>query len=147
MNTYHRFLNNIGSRSLNRSVYRVSLGDTPNNRVPGIYISQITTAPHNRLHVPFFPGFLHGFLHVTFHSGVKGKIAINQFLPLFPGYFQPFCQSPSRNAVNNSEISRFRSSPHLRGHFFQGHVINLGCRCSMHILASQECVDQFRRAT
>ena len=147
MNTYHRFLNNIGCRSLYRSVHRVPLGNTPYNRIPGIYISQITTAAHDRLHVPFFPGFLHGFFHVTFHSGIKGKIAFNQFLTLFPGNFQPFRQSPSRNAVNNPEISRFRPSSHLRGHLVQRHMINFRCRCSMDVFPFQESIDQLRRTT
>ena len=85
MDTDHRYLDDVGSRSLNRGIDGIALRETAYRGVAAQYVGQITPPAEKRFHLAVVARELFLFFYVVCHAGEGGKIVVYQLLCLLAG--------------------------------------------------------------
>ncbi|MNE71592.1 hypothetical protein D3C80_1674820 [compost metagenome] len=79
---HHSQLDNIGSRSLNRSIHCSTFSKRPEVEVAGINLRQIAAALQQGRNIALLTGILHNIIHILAHALEDLKILLDE-----PGCF------------------------------------------------------------
>ena len=78
---------------------------------------------------------LNRFVHIVFYSAICLEIVFNQFLGLSTAYSHTLCQTKSRYAVYDTEISGFGFASLCFGNLIYWFVEYLGSSCGMDVMS------------
>ena len=121
LDLYHSYLDNIGSRALNRSIYCYSFGEAAYSGVLRIDVGQVQLASEESLYETVAASLLDSLLHISFYVGERFEISVDNSRRLFTGYIEPLRQTESRYAVDDTEVCGLGFSSHIGGNLFDRH--------------------------
>ena len=147
VDTNHRHLDDIGGRTLNRRVDGVALGKAPHSGITAVDVGQVAATVEERLHIAFLPCCLLCLFHIFPYLREGFEIAIDEFTRLGTVDFQPFCQSEDGDAIDDAEIGPFGLPALVASHLVDTHLINIGSRCRVNVVALYKRIDHVFVAT
>ena len=124
---YHRQLDNIRCRPLNRGIHSHALSQGTLVEIAAPDGRQITAAAIPGQHIAIFLCLCHNLVNKALYPLALGKILVNIILCLFPWDVQILRQPIIADAVNNAEIDSLCLAAQLTIHLVYCHAENL-CR-------------------
>ena len=107
MDTNHGHLDHIRGRPLDGGVDGVSFGKSPQIGVGRLYITNITPATHEGLHITSTSGRGYGLVHIVFDTRIGSEVLVDEIGGFLPRDAQTLAQAKSGNAINNAKVDCF----------------------------------------
>ena len=135
---YHSYLDNIGSRALNRSIYCYSFGEAAYACILRIDVGQVQLASEESLHETVAASLLDSLLHISFYVGERFEVSVDESCRLFTWYIEPLRQTESRYAVDDTEVCGLGFSSHIGGNLSKRYLEYSCSSSGVYILSRSE---------